>query len=37
MTRANRDIPHYYLETRIDLSRALEFLAGENRERPLEQ
>jgi pyruvate dehydrogenase E2 component (dihydrolipoamide acetyltransferase) len=33
MTRAKREIPHYYLETRIDFGRALEWLAEENRKR----
>lgn len=33
MARSNREIPHYYLETRIDLERALKFLEAENRKR----
>jgi pyruvate dehydrogenase E2 component (dihydrolipoamide acetyltransferase) len=35
MTRAKREIPHYYLETHIDLGRALAWLAEENRKRPV--
>lgn len=37
MGRANRDIPHYYLATDIDMSRALNWLAEQNRERPIKQ
>jgi len=33
MARSNREIPHYYLETRIDLQRALKFLEAENQKR----
>jgi pyruvate dehydrogenase E2 component (dihydrolipoyllysine-residue acetyltransferase) len=35
MERANREIPHYYLETRVDLTRALAWLADQNTARPL--
>jgi pyruvate dehydrogenase E2 component (dihydrolipoamide acetyltransferase) len=35
MARANRDIPHYYLETRIELSRALRWLEAENQKRSI--
>jgi pyruvate dehydrogenase E2 component (dihydrolipoamide acetyltransferase) len=35
MTRSKREIPHYYLGARIDLSRSLEWLDGENNERPI--
>jgi pyruvate dehydrogenase E2 component (dihydrolipoamide acetyltransferase) len=35
MARSNRDIPHYYLETRIDMSRALGWLEAENQKRPI--
>ncbi|GAB4217682.1 MAG: pyruvate dehydrogenase complex dihydrolipoamide acetyltransferase [Synechococcales cyanobacterium] len=35
MTRANRDIPHYYLETRIDMSPALRWLEVENQKRSI--
>jgi pyruvate dehydrogenase E2 component (dihydrolipoamide acetyltransferase) len=33
MARSNREIPHYYLETRIDMHRALEWLQAENLKR----
>jgi pyruvate dehydrogenase E2 component (dihydrolipoamide acetyltransferase) len=33
MSRSNRDIPHYYLKTTIDMSRALAWLEELNRER----
>jgi pyruvate dehydrogenase E2 component (dihydrolipoamide acetyltransferase) len=35
VTRSKREIPHYYLSTRIDMSRALAWLDAENRERPM--
>jgi pyruvate dehydrogenase E2 component (dihydrolipoamide acetyltransferase) len=35
MERSKREIPHYYLETAIDLSPALAWLEGANRERPV--
>jgi pyruvate dehydrogenase E2 component (dihydrolipoamide acetyltransferase) len=35
MARSKREIPHYYLETRIDLSRALEWLRVRNETRPV--
>jgi pyruvate dehydrogenase E2 component (dihydrolipoamide acetyltransferase) len=35
MTRAKREIPHYYLATTIDLHAALAWLAGENARRPV--
>lgn len=33
MARANRDIPHYYLQTRIDMQPALAWLEAENLKR----
>jgi pyruvate dehydrogenase E2 component (dihydrolipoamide acetyltransferase) len=33
MARSNREIPHYYLETQIDMHRALEWLQAENVKR----
>lgn len=33
MARSNREIPHYYLETQIDMHRALEWLQAENLKR----
>jgi pyruvate dehydrogenase E2 component (dihydrolipoamide acetyltransferase) len=35
MTRSKREIPHYYLGTRIDMSRALSWLQAENLQRPV--
>jgi pyruvate dehydrogenase E2 component (dihydrolipoamide acetyltransferase) len=35
MSRSNRDIPHYYLETQIDMSRALAWLEAENLKRSI--
>ncbi len=35
MARSNREIPHYYLETEIDMSRALKWLEAENLKRPV--
>lgn len=37
MARSNREIPHYYLETRVDVGRALEWMAQENLRRPVER
>ena len=37
MARSNREIPHYYLETRIDMQAALEFLTQQNLQRPIQQ
>ncbi len=35
MERAHREIPQYYLATRVDLSRALAWLSEQNASRPL--
>ena len=35
MSRANTDIPHYYVETRIDMSRAQAWLEAENGKRSI--
>ena len=35
MARSKREIPHYYLATEIDLSRAMAWLAAENLKRPV--
>lgn len=35
MSRANTDIPHYYLETRIDMSHVLGWLESENQKRSI--
>jgi pyruvate dehydrogenase E2 component (dihydrolipoamide acetyltransferase) len=37
MARSNREIPHYYLETQIDMRRALDWLAAENLRRPVQE
>ena len=37
MARSNREIPHYYLELRIDMSRALRRLEAENLKRPIRE
>jgi len=37
MSRSNREIPHYYLETDIDMSRALAWLQEENGRRPIRE
>jgi pyruvate dehydrogenase E2 component (dihydrolipoamide acetyltransferase) len=36
MARSNREIPHYYLSTQIDMSKALHWLEEFNRQRTLE-
>jgi pyruvate dehydrogenase E2 component (dihydrolipoamide acetyltransferase) len=35
MARSNREIPHYYLQTRVDMSKALRWLEAENLQRPI--
>lgn len=37
VSRANREIPHYYLSTPISLRRALAWLQGQNTARPVDQ
>lgn len=37
MARANRDIPHYYLQTRIDMHKALTWLEAENQKRSIKE
>ncbi|MBB5347164.1 2-oxo acid dehydrogenase subunit E2 [Desulfoprunum benzoelyticum] len=37
MARSNREIPHYYLGLRIDLSRTLRRLEAENLKRPIRE
>ena len=37
MARSKREIPHYYLSTTIDMSRAMQWLAEENLKRPVER
>jgi pyruvate dehydrogenase E2 component (dihydrolipoamide acetyltransferase) len=35
MARSKREIPHYYLSTTMDMSRAMSWLAAENSKRPV--
>jgi pyruvate dehydrogenase E2 component (dihydrolipoamide acetyltransferase) len=35
MAKSKREIPHYYLQARIDMSRALAWLEAENQKRPI--
>jgi pyruvate dehydrogenase E2 component (dihydrolipoamide acetyltransferase) len=35
MAKSNREIPHYYLATRIDMRRALDWLEAENARHPI--
>jgi len=35
MSRSKREIPHYYLATRVDVTAALHWLAAENARRPV--
>ncbi|BAZ39297.1 PdhC protein [Calothrix sp. NIES-4101] len=37
MSLSNRDIPHYYLETKIDMSHALRWLEAENQKRSIKE
>lgn len=37
MEKSKREIPHYYLETTIDLQAATDWLSGYNQDRPPEQ
>jgi pyruvate dehydrogenase E2 component (dihydrolipoamide acetyltransferase) len=37
MSRSNREIPHYYLETHIDMSSALRRLEAENQKRSIKE
>ncbi len=37
MSRSKREIPHYYVSTTIDMSRALEWLNEENLKRPVKE
>jgi pyruvate dehydrogenase E2 component (dihydrolipoamide acetyltransferase) len=35
MSKSNREVPHYYLETKIDMSKALDWLAEANKARSI--
>lgn len=37
MARSNREIPHYYLSSRIDMSNALRWIEQSNQKRPIER
>lgn len=37
MSRSNREIPHYYLETEIDMKMSLEWLEEQNKKRQLNE
>ena len=37
MARSNREIPHYYLETHIDMQQALRWLEAENQKRSIKE
>lgn len=37
MSQSNKEIPHYYLETDIDMKAALEWLSGENKNRSVNE
>jgi pyruvate dehydrogenase E2 component (dihydrolipoamide acetyltransferase) len=37
MARSNREIPHYYLETPIDMQSAMQWLQAENLKRPVKE
>lgn len=37
MSLSNRDVPHYYLETKIDMSHALRWLEAENQKRSIKE
>ena len=37
MARSNREIPHYYLATRIDMSNTMRWLAAENKQRSIKE
>ena len=37
MSKSNRDIPHYYMETSIDMTNALRWLEEENLKRPIRE
>lgn len=37
MSRSNREIPHYYLTTRVDMRSAMNWLSESNRQRPVRE
>ncbi|WP_296702763.1 dihydrolipoamide acetyltransferase family protein, partial [Algoriphagus sp.] len=37
MSKSNREIPHYYLEKRMDMSKAMDWVKEANKERPIQK
>ncbi len=37
MSKSNREIPHYYLEKKVDVTKALAWLTEQNAQRPIQQ
>ena len=37
MSKSNREVPHYYLETKIDMRTALAWLSETNKQRPVKE
>lgn len=37
MSKSNREIPHYYLEKRMDMSKAMDWMKEANKERPVQK
>lgn len=37
MSKSNREIPHYYLEKRMDMSKAMDWVKEANKERPVQK
>jgi pyruvate dehydrogenase E2 component (dihydrolipoamide acetyltransferase) len=37
MSKSNREIPHYYLEIKVDMSKAIHWLEEENKKRPVQK
>jgi pyruvate dehydrogenase E2 component (dihydrolipoamide acetyltransferase) len=37
MSKSNKEIPHYYLETKVDMSKAMAWLAETNKARPIKK
>lgn len=37
MSRSNKEIPHYYLESKIDMKMSLEWLEEQNKKRPVSE
>jgi len=37
MSKSNREIPHYYLERRMDMSKAMDWVKEANKERPIQK